>query len=274
MTEEEKKKEQEQQMQQPTEKKPSARESFMSGFGSRYKDIDSADEDAVYGQMGKDYEELDRLRSDRESFNSLMADEDGLNAAVMNGILTGRNLDGSEFSLIRFLIGKHPDLAKAALEGDEESLEKLIETRNSEIAEEAAKKNEEAAEADAMKAKIEAEDAALEESIKKAGYKEEQVEELIRWIYDPKDGLCVRAMAHELTGDDFDRIIRIIDYEGDVARAEDKGYKRGRSERIAMNREMHNGEGRPTNLGGGGGTAKRTEKDPTLAALDRMSGAY
>ena len=268
MAKEEEKKAQEQAQ---AEQKPSARDSFMSGFGSRYADIDQSDDEAVYGQLGKDYDELDRLRSDRDSFNALMADEDGLNAGLMNGMLTGRNIDGSKFSVIRYLIGEHPDLAKAALEGDEESLEELIEKRNEEIAAEAAKKTEEAAEADVMKKKIEAEDEALEASIKKAGYKPEQVEELIKWIYDPKEGLCVRAMAHELNGDDFDRIIRIIDYEGDLAKADDAGYKRGKSERIAMNREMRRGEGRPTNLGGGGGTAKPQQKDPTLNALDRMS---
>lgn len=264
-------KQQAQEMQQPAPEKPSARDSFYSGFGSRYKDIDTSDDEAVYGQLGKDYEELDRLRSDRDSFNQLMADEDGMNAGLMNGMLTGKNLDGTDFSVIRYIIGEHPDLAKAALEGDEESLEQLIEARNQEIAAEAQKKTEEAAEADAMKEKIEAEDTALEASIKKAGYKPEQVKELIEWIYDPKDGLCVRAMSHELTEQDFDRIIRIIDYEGDVARADEAGYKRGKSERIAMNREMHNGSNRPTNLGGGGGTAKRKEQDPTLSALDRMS---
>lgn len=272
MTEEDKKKQQEQQQaQQQAPVKPSARDSFMTGFGSRYKDIDQADDDAVYGQMGKDYEELDRLRNDRESFNKLMKDEDGLNAGLMNGILTGRNVDGSKFSVIRYIFGDHPDLAKAALEGDEVSLEKLIELRNQEIADEAQRKTDEAAEEDAMKQKIEAEDAALDASLKKAGYKPDQVADLIKWIYDPKEGFCIRALAHELTEEDFDKIIRIIDYDGDIARADEEGYKRGKSERIAMNREMHRGDGRPTNLGGGGGTGKRQSKDPTLAAIDRMS---
>lgn len=271
MTEDEKKVAQQQQMTPPTEQKPSARDNFMGSFGKRYGDIDQADDDAVYGQIGKDYEELDKLRSDRESFNNLMKDEDGLNAGLMNGILTGRNVDGSKFSVIRYLIGEHPDLAKAALEGDEESLEELIEKRNEEIAAEAQKKTEEAAEEDAMKEKVAAEDAALEAAMKKAGYKADQVKELVKWIYDPKDGLCVRAMSHELTEDDFSKIIRIIDYEGDIAKADDEGYRRGRSERIAMNREMRNGSNRPTNLGGGGGTSRRQSKDPTLAALDRIS---
>ena len=271
MTEEEKKAQQQAQAQQQAPAKPSARDSFMTGFGSRYKDIDQADDEAVYGQLGKDYEELDRLRGDRESFNKLMKDEDGLNAGLMNGILTGRNVDGSKFSVIRYIFGDHPDLAKAALEGDEVSLEQLIEQRNQEIAEEAQRKTEEAADEDAMKQKIEAEDAALDAAMKKAGYKPEQVAELINWIYDPKDGFCIRALAHELTEDDFGKIIRIIDYEGDMAKADEAGYKRGKSERIAMNREMHRGDNRPTNLGGGGGTSKRQSKDPTLSALDRMS---
>lgn len=271
MTDEEKKKLEQQQPEQQAPVKPSARDSFMTGFGSRYKDIDQADDEAVYGQMGKDYEELDRLRGDRESFNRLMKDEDGLTAGLMNGILTRRNADGSEFSIIRYIIGDHPDLAKAALEGDEVSLEQLIETRNQEIMDEAQRKTEEAAEEDAVKQKIEAEDAALDASLKKAGYKPDQVADLINWIYDPKEGLCIRALAHELTEEDFDKIIRIIDYEGDIARADEEGYKRGKSERIAMNREMHRGDNRPTNLGGGGGTGKRQSKDPTLAALDNMS---
>ena len=267
MTEEEKKAAQ---AQEAAPAAPSARDNFMGSFGKRYQDIDQSDDEAVYGQMGKDYEELDNLRSDRESFNNLMKDEDGLNAGLMNGILTGKNVDGSKFSVIRYLIGDHPDLAKAALEGDEDSLEQLIEARNQEIADEAEKKNQEAADDAAMAGKVEAEDAALDASIKKAGYTQDQVQNLIKWIYDPKEGLCVRAMAHELTEDDFDKIIRIIDYEGDIAKADDAGYKRGKSERIAMNREMRNGANRPTNLGGGG-SARRQQKDPTLSALDRMS---
>ena len=268
MTEEEKKAAQ---AQETAPAIPSARDNFMGSFGKRYQDIDQSDDEAVYGQMGKDYEELDNLRSDRESFNNLMKDEDGLNAGLMNGILTGKNVDGSKFSVIRYLIGDHPDLAKAALEGDEDSLEQLIEARNQEIAAEAEKKNQEAADADNQKAKVEKEDAALDASIKKAGYTPDQVEDLMKWIYDPKEGLCVRAMAHELTEEDFDKIIRIIDYEGDIAKADDAGYKRGKSERIAMNREMRSGANRPTNLGGGGGSARQQRKDPTLSALDRMS---
>ena len=260
-----------QQQPAPQQTAPSVRDNFMSAYGKRYADMDTSDDDAVYGQMGKDYEELDQLRSDRDNFNNLMNDEDGVNAEIMNGMLTGKNVDGSKFSLIRYLIGDHPDLAKAALEGDEESLDQLIEARNQEIKDAAAKKLQDEADDKELAEKIKAEDAELDQAIADAKYDQKQVRELIDWIYG-QDGILVRCMSHDLKKDDFAKLIRIVDYEGAVAKADETGYKRGRSERIAMNRQMHSDENRPTNLGTGGGAGRGSGRRPdsTLSALDRM----
>ena len=249
---------------------PSARDNFLSSWSKRYEGMDTSNDDAVYGQIGKDYEELDRLRSDRDNFNELMNDDDGVNAEIMNGMITGKNADGTKFSLIRYLIGDHPDLAKAALDGDDESLEQLIEARNQEIRDAAEKKNQDATDAEELTAKTQAEDDALDLAIADAKYDQKQVQELIDWIYNPESGLLVRAMSHDLTKDDFAKLIRIVDYEGDIAKADEAGYKRGRSERIAMNRQMRSDENRPTNLGGGAGRGNGRKPDRTLSALDRM----
>jgi len=98
------------------------------------------------------------------------------------------------------------------------------------------------------------------------------VKDLVDWIYDPKDGLIVRAARYELKKDDFLRLFRIKDYDVRMAEAEQRGYKNGKNERIDMYKREENKRGEmPSDLGGGAQPAETPEnKDPYLSRLERM----
>ena len=119
-----------------------------------------------------------------------------------------------------------------------------------------------------------AEDAELDAAVAEMGYKPEQVADLIDWIYNKENGLIKRALNYQLLKDDFLRLFKIKDYDVRLAEAEDKGYKRGKNEKIDMYRHsQRQRDNMPADLTSGGGEAPKapeTEENSTLKALRKM----
>ena len=120
--------------------------------------------------------------------------------------------------------------------------------------------------------KTAAEDAELEAAIKEAGYKADQVKDLIDWIYDKETGFITRAMQFDLKKEDFLRLFHIKDYDLKMKEADDAGYKRGKNEKIDMfKRKQQERKQMPADVvGGGGATNAGAEQDHYLARLERM----
>ena len=82
-----------------------------------------------------------------------------------------------------------------------------------------------------------------------------------------------RARDFDLTKDDFIKIMRIKDYDSDIAKAGDDGYVRGKNEKIDMTQRRKQGTGLPV-INGGGGSARRTDEDPQITRLNQMKDVY
>lgn len=252
--------------------KPTGRERLAARFGKENPEFNVDDDDAIYGAAADELDQADESAAQRKRFNEAIANSD-IAPEMMAGLLSGKNADGSEFNLEDYLFDKHLDFFTDYLEDKEGAKAKLA-------ARKAARKKE--ADDDAkfksgMDARIKQEDAELDKALKESGYKENQVKDLIDWIYDEKTGFVARASRFELTKDDFIRLFHIKDWDLKMQESEDKGYKRGRNERIDM--FAHNQARRrslPPDQGGGGGKPQGggVGKNPTLAALDKMGNAF
>lgn len=248
-------------------------------LAERYKganpELNVDDDEALGGAILGDLDAYDQSKAKIDRFNEAMQNND-LAPEMLAGMLSGKNEDGSDFDLTSYLFDKHLDFFVDYMEDNKTAMDKL-KARQAErkAAKEEAKKAEIDAEAikAANKAKVDAEDAELDAAIAEAGYKADQVKDLIDWIYDKEKGLIERAQNFELTKDDFLRLFKIKDYDVRMADAEQKGYKRGKNEKIDMlKRQQKNRDNMPSDLGGGAATPSlNTEKrDPYLDKLDKM----
>jgi len=129
-----------------------------------------------------------------------------------------------------------------------------------EASEKLAKSNEELA------ANMKTEDAELDAAIKEAKMKPETVRDLIEWMYKRSDdgedhdddGFVWRAARYGLKKEDFLRLFQIKNFDKAVSDAEERGYKRGRNEKIDQQKVLHEGRRggkKDININGGGGEA-------------------
>ncbi len=233
------------------------------------------DDEALGGAILGDLENYDADRAKMERFNQAMMDND-LAPEMFAGMLSGKNADGSDFDLTEYIFDNHLDFFLDYLEDSATAKDKL-KARQQKRKEDKEAEKQQAANDEALlaevKLKVAAEDAELDAAIAESGYKPEQVKGLIDWIYDKENGLIERAQNFALTKEDFLRLFQIKDYDVRMADAEQKGYKRGKNEKIDMlKRQQKKRDDMPSDLGGGGSTPAVEEKgkDPYLSRLDRM----
>lgn len=257
------------------EQQMTAREQFMKDWGADNSDINMEDEDAVYGRMRENWEAGKKRKEREDRFNSIM-EQNNYAPEVMEAIMDGVGPEAKTKNLIKLLAGDHREEFKAALEGDEESLAWLAETRAKEIVDEAAAANEEKAEEGRLAEALQKEDAELEKALAAAGKRPDEMQSYFDAIYNKENGLLVRACRFELTEEDFALLIKVADYDKNISAAQEEGYRRGKNEKVDIYADLdREGGKRPTNLGGGGGGAPKSKQtNPTLAALDNMSRAY
>lgn len=254
---------------------PTARQRLAERYRSANPELNVDDDEALGGAILGDLDAYDADRGKMERFNKAMMEND-LAPEMMAGMMSGKNVDGSDFNLTDYILDNHLDFFLDYIEDSATAKEKLKARQQQRKADkEAAEKTaaDEEAARQAARAKIDAEDAELDAAIAEAGYKAEQVKDLIDWIYDKENGLINRAANFELKKDDFLRLFQIKDYDVRMADAEQKGYKRGRNEKIDMlKRQRKQREDMPSDLSGGGSTPDLSEgkTDPYLSRLDRM----
>lgn len=248
------------------------RQRLAERFKGANPDFNVDDDEAMYGEALAGLERGDEAEAQRKRLNETIAGNE-IAPEMLNGIISGKNPDGSDFNLEDYLLDQHLDFLLDYLEDSSTAREK----RTKREAERAQQKADDEAFQQQMAGLIEAEDAELDAAIAEAGYKPEQVKDLIDWIYDKDNGFIKRARNFELKKDDFLRLFKIKDWDLKMSEAEDKGYKRGRNEKIDMFRRDEGRRGKmPADVGSAGGAPKveGPKKDPQIAALERMKNAY
>jgi phage regulator Rha-like protein len=252
---------------------PTSRQRLAERYKGANPELNVDDDETLGGAILGDLEAYDADKAKMERFNNSMQSYD-FAPEMLAGMMSGKNSDGSDFDLAEYLIDNHMDFFLDYIEDHDTAKEKLKARQQKRKDEkqnaEAAAKEEEKLKAE-IQAKVEAEDAELDAAIAEAGYKPEQVQDLIDWIYDKENGLINRAANFGLKKDDFLRLFQIKDYDVRMADAENKGYKRGKNEKIDMlKRQQKKRDEMPADLGGGGTTPEVEKKDPYLSRLDRM----
>jgi len=249
------------------EEKKTNRQLLGERYKSRNPDFNVDDDEALYGEALGELAKSDEAEAGRRRLNETIANNQ-IAPEMLNGIISGKNADGSDFSLDEYLLDQHLDYLLDYLEDNATAKEKAAARK---------KEREAAAKADSdfqakVSEKTAAEDAELDAAIQEAGYKPEQVKDLIDWIYDKKNGFVTRALNFDLKKDDFLRLFRIKDYDLKLKEADEAGYKRGKNEKIDMfKRKQQQRRSMPADVGSGGGAVTAGgETDPYLARLERM----
>ena len=217
------------------------------------------DDEVLMGQIATDYDNYDKSAQERERFNQMMS-ENEYAPGLFAGAASGKNADGSDFTLEGYLWGELGGKVKDAMGGDDDAAEELHQLMVERIASHKS--------SEALQESLDKQNAELDALIDETGADREEVKKIFDWIY-AEDGLLKRAGNFELTKEDMQQIMKIVSHDNDVAAADEAGYKRGRNERINMGKGVQTNE-RPVNLGGGGGAGAGKKEDPTLAALGRM----
>lgn len=245
-----------------------SRQRLAERYKGRNPELNVDDDEALGAAIIGDLDAYDQDKERMDRFNETVNGSE-IAPEMMAGILSGKNADGSDFSLEDYIINNNIDFFLDYIENSETAKAKMEERKKQRQAEAEAEKSL----GESEKALIDAEDAELDAAVAEMGYKPEQVAELIDWIYNKENGLLKRALNYELNKDDFLRLFKIKDYDVRMADAEDKGYKRGRNEKIDMFRhQQEKRDNMPADINGGGAdvTPSGKKDDPTLAALKKM----
>lgn len=248
-----------------------SRQRLNERYRSRNPELNVDDDEALGGAILSDLDAYDQDRERMERFNKTVQDSE-IAPGLMAGVLSGKNPDGSDFSLEDYILNEHIDYILDYIDDKDTAKEKLAKRREERrAAEDEAVASEKLSEAAA--AALQAEDAELDAALQESGYKAEQVKDLIDWLYNPETGLAKRIADYQLKKEDFLRLLQIKDFDLRMKDAEEKGYKRGRNEKIDMfARQQKKRDGMPSDIGGSGRQdIKAVEENPTVSALKKMS---
>lgn len=260
----------------PKETQLTSRQRLAERYKGANPELNVDDDEALGGAILGDLEAYDADKARMERFNKDMLQYD-FAPEMLAGMMSGKNEDGSDFDLADYLFENHLDFFLDYMEDNATAKEKLKarqkQRKDEKDAAAKAAEQEEALKAE-MKSKVEAEDAELDAAITEAGYKPEQVKDLIDWIYDKQNGIINRAANFQLKKDDFLRLFQIKDYDVRMADAEQRGYKKGKNEKIdMMKRKQKNRDNMPSDLAGGSTTpslGEEKKQDPYLSQLEAM----
>lgn len=245
------------------------RQKITERLRSRNPELNTEDDELLFGQISSDYDTFDQRDQERERFNEAIA-KNPESAGILTGLYTGKNEDGSEFDLGMYLIDEYPEMVEDLIEGNPKVKERYIASRDNRKA----AAEEEKTFAAQVAEKTATEDAELDAAIKEAGYRPEEVKDLIDWIYNPESGLINRASRFELTKDDFLKLFRIKDYDTNIAKADEAGYVRGKNEKIDITARQQEKRRELPVINGGGGKPESKDEDRRVQRLKQMGGAY
>lgn len=236
------------------EQKKSRRDTFREGFASRHPDVDMNDEEAYYAALDDEYnsrdEELGRYRTDNERLNNLFL-ENPQAAYFMNDLLDGKEQIGVS------LMKHFGELFKDAVnDPTPENIKAFADALDEHAA--GIKEN------DKLQAEFEknvdSSETTIENWAKEHNATPEQVEAIRDYINQQFGNLIAGVITTEM----LDFASKGLNYDKDVAAAEETGQAAGRNERIQEKMRKGKGDGMPVITGGG--RARTKPKDTFLAS--------
>lgn len=242
-------------MNEPGQEKESKRDNVLGRLRKRYPDKQFDDDEAIYGQIGEDYDNLEKENGemkDREKIMSDMFSTDPRSAEFLTAISKGEN------PVIVLLREFGPDI-KDALD-DPERVQEVADAwaeeqkriaKSQELDEEWAKN---------MSRSVDN----LAEYQKAHGLSDEQADQIIYSLINiVRDGV-VGKFSPEM----FDIISKAINHDDDVAQAESEGAVAGRNEKITEKlRKSQKGDGIGQLNGRNNGSMDMRSKRPSIFAL-------
>lgn len=246
----------------------SGREKLLERLRGRNPELNIDDDEAVSGQISADYDQMNQREQERNRFKEMLS-SNPYAAPIITGLATGKNDDGTDFDLAEWFIDNEPEMLIDLIEGNPKTKERYTKMRDDRRkAKEADEKFR--AEADA---KLQAMDGELDAAVVEAGYKPDDVRDLMEWLFG-KDGFISRAKNFDLKKDDFLQFIRIKDRDKDIEKAGNDGYVRGKNEKIDVTQDRRSRRSKLPVIGSGGGQPSSSEKDPTLERMRDMKNVY
>lgn len=255
----------------------SKRDSFRERFSKRYPSMNMDDEDAVYGQLSTDYDQFDQNNQRMDEFNKFLK-ENPMAPGLVTGLMTKKNADGSDFSFVDFMIDEMGQDYVDAINGDPEARKRLQKKEKDDLAAAEKLANGEKQLAENM----ERCDKEVDAFLKEQKLKPEAIQPMLEWLFKRSDdgedhdddGFVYRAARYALTKEDFKRLWQIKDFDKAVSDAEERGYKRGRNEKIDQQKQIREGKpGSKKNInvnGGGGNPSIPREKSGAERAYEFM----
>ena len=219
----------------------SRRDSFRENFASRHPDVNMDDEEAYYGALDDEYnsreEELRRHRENNEKLNTLFLENPNA-AYFMNDLLDGKEQMG--VSLMRQFGSLFKDAFEDPTPENVKAFADALDAHAAKI-----KENEELQAQ--FERNVDASESAIENWATERGATPEQVDAVRDYINQQFGNLIVGLITPAM----LDFAYKGLNYDKDVAAAEESGAAAGRNQRIDEKLRKGKGDGLPRIAGGG-----------------------
>lgn len=246
------------------EKEDKKNRTWRDVVSGRNPNLNLDDDEAVAAWLEQSMNESDQMRTDRDKLNELLSSDPNA-AGILTGLSSGIGANGEPFSLSAYLLENYYDEIV-----NSENKEQAIEKARKKEAENIKRAADEEKRVKDSAAKIEAEDNLLTEAATEVNSDEATVMGMLKWLFGEKeDGFIYRAIRHEISKEDWMRLLYAFDRDKALENARGEGARENRTKRGKPHRSFKGDM--PADLGGG--ASERTsqeDEDPTIAALRRM----
>lgn len=243
---------------------------WRSLLGSRNKELNLDDDDAVGGYLEGEFGRLDKSDEVNKRMSDLIA-SDKRNAGLLSGVFSGKGEDGEDFSLVDYIVTNWYDELRDAV-----SQEDAIERINKKMAENEKEAAEEAEKTKDAGAKFEVMAQALRDAMQETNADKATAKQVLDWLYGTEDtpGLYVRIPERSVNKDDFIKLIHAFTRDKSLEEARNEGVRQGKERRAGASHRSSS-EMAQTDLGAGtGGASERNEENPTAARYSGMRPRY
>ena len=239
----------------------SKRDTAVERLRSRYPDKSFDDDEAVFGQINDDYDELDRQVGEYKDRENKLSDMFSSDPRSANFLASWRNGEDPVVGLVR-LFGTD---IKDALDDPEKQEE--IAAANKEFVDRVAEEKQLEGE---YKDNLQASLQVLDEFQSANGLGDDDVDNVMAFLA----GIVRDGIMGKFTRESMDMALKAINHDADVAEAGEDGEVRGKNAKISERlRKRGEGDGTPT-LGGKNGNSPSARTAPSLGALDNYDDGY